>query len=566
MKFLGLMLANVAAPLRERNRRVVLALLAWFVGMVVVYSTLFHLIMEREGQSHSWPTAIYWTIVTMTTLGFGDITFHSDLGRVFSVLVLLSGSTFILVLLPFAFLQFVFMPWMDARRAARAPRRLPEETSGHLVLTNLGPIEDELIRRANSAGVPYVLLVADLAEALALHDRGYEVMVGELDDPSTYHSARVDSAALLATTASDTTNSNVVFTVREISPRVPIVATANRPASVDILELAGADQVLQLGVMLGDELAGRILGPDAKSHAVGGFGDLLIAEAGVRGTAMVGRTLAEVDLRNRVGVNVVGVWGRGTFELGGPTTRLEESSTLILAGTRPQLDAYDEEFSIPSAEDRSVVVIGGGRVGRAVGAALFEAGVKFRIIEEKPERVRDDQNYVLGDAASIDVLEVAGIREASSVVITTHDDDMNVYLAIYCRKLRSDIQVIARANLDRNVSTLYRAGADSVLSYASTGATAVWNRYRPDDTVLVAEGIDLFRVPVPDELVGRSLAESDLRRHTGCTVVAVARDGKVEGNPAANEPLPPAAELVLIGDDLAEERFRAQYPVKRRNR
>jgi K+/H+ antiporter YhaU regulatory subunit KhtT len=123
--------------------------------------------------------------------------------------------------------------------------------------------------------------------------------------------------------------------------------------------------------------------------------------------------------------------------------------------------------------------------------------------------------------------------------------------------------VIARANLDRNVSTLYRAGADAVLSYASTGATAVWNHFRANDTLLVAEGLDVFRVPVPAELVGRSLAEVHLRRETGCNVVAVSRGGTVEGNPAAHEPLPAAAELVLIGDDEAEQRFRTRFPVAR---
>jgi voltage-gated potassium channel len=73
------------------------------------------------------------------------------------------------------------------------------------------------------------------------------------------------------------------------------------------------------------------------------------------------------------------------------------------------------------------------------------------------------------------VLERAGIDDASAVIITTHDDDMNVYLTIYCRRLRPDMRIIGRANLDRNVTTLYRAGADAVLSYASTGANAIWN-------------------------------------------------------------------------------------------
>lgn len=564
MKFLALTLSYLAKPLRERNTRLMALLVTFFVVLVGVYSVLFHVIMDHEGQSHSWPTAVYWTLVTMTTLGFGDITFQSDLGRVFSVVVLLSGSTLILVLLPFAFIQFVFMPWMDARQAARAPRRLDDDVEGHLVLTNLGPIEDELIRRADRAGVPYVVLVPALEQALALHDRGYRVMVGDLDDPTTYHAARVRQAALVVTTAADTTNSNVAFTVREISPRVPIVSTANREASVDILELAGSDVVLQLGTMLGEALAVRILGPDARSHVIGGFADLLIAEAGVRGTELVGHTLAEIDLRSRVGVNVLGVWNRGEFVLAAADTRLEDTSVLILAGRRDRLDDYDRAFSVAVLEHQPVVVIGGGRVGRAVGRELAEAGVPFRIVEQRAERVRDPDRYVVGDAAEIEVLEEAGIREATSAVITTHDDDMNVYLTIYCRKLRPDIQVIARANLDRNVSTLYRAGADAVLSYASTGATAVWNHFRANDTLLVAEGLDVFRVPVPAELVGRSLAEVHLRRETGCNVVAVSRGDTVEGNPPAREPLPAGAELVLIGDDEAEQRFRTRFPVARR--
>jgi hypothetical protein len=65
------------------------------------------------------------------------------------------------------------------------------------------------------------------------------------------------------------TNTNVAFTVREISESVPIVATASFPASVDILELAGCNRVLELGEMLGQSLARRILGRDAKSHVIG---------------------------------------------------------------------------------------------------------------------------------------------------------------------------------------------------------------------------------------------------------------------------------------------------------
>ncbi|PJF45449.1 MAG: potassium transporter TrkA, partial [Candidatus Thermofonsia Clade 3 bacterium] len=116
----------------------------------------------------------------------------------------------------------------------------------------------------------------------------------------------------------------------------------------------------------------------------------------------------------------------------------------------------------PSREP--VVIIGGGRVGRAAGRALAERGMDYRIVELLPERVRDPAKYVLGDAANLEVLIAAGIRKTPAVLVTTHDDDTNIYLTIYCRRLRPDVQIISRARLERNVATLHRAGADFVLS------------------------------------------------------------------------------------------------------
>ncbi len=567
MKSLPLVLSTVSAPLRQRNVRLLLVLLGIFALLVAAFSTVFHVLMEREDQSHSWATGVYWTLVTMTTLGFGDITFESDSGRVFSVVVLLSGTIFLLVLLPFTFIQFVFLPWMSLRDAARAPRQVPPEMSGHLVLTGLGPIEDALVRRADQVGVPYVLLAGDREEALRLHDRGYRVMVGDLDDPEAYRLARVEAAALVAATRTDTTNTNIAFTVRELSRQVPIVATATSPASIDILQLAGADAVLQLGELLGVAMARRALGPDGRSHVIGDFAGIQIAEARVAGTALVGHSLGEVRLRGRLGISIVGVWRRGTFEVATADTVLEPTMVLLLAGAPDQLAAYDDCYGVDRAKPIAAVILGGGRVGRAAGHAFGTAGVPYRIVEQRAERIRAQDTYVLGDAAELGVLKEAGIDEAGTVVITTHDDDMNVYLTIYCRRLRPDVTIVGRANLDRNVTTLYRAGADAVLSYASTGATEVWNHLRKNDTLLVAEGLNVFRRPVPEALAGRALADAHIRRDTGCNVVAVEATGTMRGNPDAPAPFPAHGSLVLVGDPADEARYDDRYhPTKRRSR
>jgi voltage-gated potassium channel len=555
MKSLGLVFNYLWRVQNRSSLRLFVRLLGVLVLMVTVYSVTFHWIMAREGQSYSWPTSVYWTLVTMSTLGFGDITFTSDLGRMFSVVVLLTGSIFILVLLPFTFIQFVFLPWMEGRASARAPRQVPEGTVDHVVFTRVSPIEETLIRRLRRAEVPYVVLEPELDEALRLHDQGISVMVGALDDPGTYRAARLADAAILATTRSDAVNTNITFTAREVCPEVKIVATATSAASVDILALAGADQVLQLGEMLGTSFAQRVLRPGSSAHVVGEFGPLLVAEATVAGTSLVGSTIGASRLREELAVSVVGAWDRGEFHTARPDTPITEHTVLVLAGTRDQIDAYDRAFASTVPAPHRVIIIGGGRVGRAVGRHVVASGIDHKIVEQQSGRVDDAEHLVLGDAADLEVLRRAGIDEADGVIITTHDDDTNVYLTLYCRRLRPEIQVLARANLDRNVSTLHRAGADVVLSYASAGATAIWNELQANDTLVLDEGLDVFEVDIPPALVGRTLQESAIRQRTGCHVVAVLGDDGSVTTPNAATVLPADGHLLLIGDADGEDLF-----------
>ena len=308
--FTSLFLHYLQHRASRRNLRVLGQLLLVLATMVAVYSVVFHYLMEWEGREYSWITGVYWTLTVMSTLGFGDITFHTDVGLLFSILVLLSGLVFMLILLPFTFIQFFYAPWMEAQEAARAPRQLPAKTAGHVVLAHYDPIGATLIRMLSQYQYPYVILVPEVIEALRLHDLGLRVVVGDLDDPETYRKLRIDKAALVATTHNDVINTNVAFTAREVSEHVPIVATAADSASVDILELAGSTRVVKLAEMMGQSLARRVIGRDAKTHAIGQFDELLIAEAGAAGTPLIGRTLREIRLREHVNVNVAGVWER----------------------------------------------------------------------------------------------------------------------------------------------------------------------------------------------------------------------------------------------------------------
>lgn len=550
--------------LRHRPSRVSIMNLLRFVllltGLVTLFSILFHYIMAHEGRSFSWVTGLYWTLTVMSTLGFGDITFYSDLGRIFSTIVLLSGLIFLLILLPFTFIEFFYAPWLRLQAESRAPTEAPEKTEGHIILTTLDPVTDNLIKKLSPYRYEYVLLVSDLTEALRLHDLGYRVVRGDLDSPATYRRVNVARARMVVTTGNDMLNANVVSTVREVSESVPIMAVANRRAAVDVLELAGANHVIQFGDMLGQALARRVSGSDAAAHVIGQFDKLLFAEAPVGQTNAANETVRQSGLREQAGVTVVGLWQRGKFEIATPDTLIEPGTVLLLAGAKDALDRYNRLYGVSTSKE-PIIVIGGGRVGRAVGRALAARSLEYRLIERDPQRVRADnaERYIVGDAAELETLLRAGIMDTSTVVISTHDDDTNIYLTIYCRRLRANVRIVSRATLERNVATLHRAGADFVMSYASMGANVILTLLDRSDVIMVTEGLNVFRVPMPPELAGRTLAEAEVRRKTGSAVVAWQVGDAITLNPDPHEPLPANGELILIGASAAEEEFLKEF-------
>ena len=562
------------APLVGRRSKAGVIILGIGAAMVIVHSAAFVLLMSLEGAQHSWTTALYWTITTMSTLGYGDITFESDPGRLFSMWVLLSGVVYMLVLLPFFVIQYVLTPWLDHRRTARTPRKVPSAVTDHVLLVGSDAVTEAFAARAERSRIPAVAVLEDPIRAGELHDLGRQVVVGPLDSAATYRNAGAARARLVISTLSDTANTNVAFTVRQAAAHVPIAVTASKPVSVDVLDLAGADHVLELGSVLGREMASRVLGATGRFHAIGHFGATTIAEAAARGTTLVGLTLGEARQRLRSKVRILAILRKGRMRAMTPDLRITDTTVLVLAGHMEDLARFDAQVQCREPSQEPVLILGGGRVGRSASRALTDEGVPNTIVEMVPGRVENSYSVVegtasyavvQGDAADQRLLRRAGLDQASAVLITPRDDDLNVYLTLFCRRLRPELQIVSRATYERNVATLYRAGADAVLSYATIGATDLWNHAGLSHRVLVAEGNELFLVPRPSSLVRRSLRDDEVHRRTGCHIVAVLDEDGTLGYDTESIPSAPG-QLLLLGDRHAERRFRETYLGRRSRR
>lgn len=559
MKFLPAQLMYLSRSKRaQRDIRSLVKFLLFLSACILVYSVFFHLIMQMEGKEHSFITGLYWTLTVMSTLGFGDITFSSDLGKLFSLLVLMSGIIFLLIMLPFTFIQFFYAPFLEAQSTSRVPKTLPKETAGHIIIIGFDSVARSLAEGLERFKLQYAILVPDVQQALELLDQDYNVVLGDYDSPSTYLRLHATQAAMIVALSDDMKNTNAVYTIREVAPDVPVVANAELEEAIDILQLAGATHVFQFMKMLGETLAQRTISKHHPYTRIGNFDELLIAEARATHSCLVGQEIRTCGLRKTTGLNIVGLLEKGRARPPLPDDVIKEEDVLLLAGSRQQLAAFEQFIDNQGLAETKVLVIGGGRVGQATVNVLQERGREYRVVEKHP-RIKGP-NLIHGDASDFNVLVQAGIKEASAVIITTHTDDLNIYLTIYCRSLRPDIKIISRATMGRNISALHKAGADFVMSHAALAVNTLINLLHPDKIFTLTEGLDIFKVRTPKELAGKSLAQSDIRADFGLSVVAVFSETGLDINPSPDRVLLINETLVLIGSTGAQKLFLDKYP------
>ena len=536
----------------KRNAMLLVRLFAAFIFMLVVYSFAFQYIMHMEGRAYSYIAGLYWIISTMSTLGQGDITFFGDIGMLFTILVLSTGVFFLLALLPFTIIRLF-------QSSARIPRELSENTRGHVVITEFGPLTSALVERLKRYNQLYAVIVPDLEEAMQLRDQGMKVVTGALDDPNTFKEMRIDHASFVVATGTDITNTSLAYTVRSISKDIPIIASASGEPAVQILKHAGCTHVLALDEMMGQSLSRRIIAGDAMAHTLGQIDELIIAEAAAAGTPLVGKTLEQVHSFHLVDAAIVGIWEGGLFILPDETKIINKKSILVLAGTQSQIDLYNELFCIYNINSAPIIIIGGGSVGCALGLALKERDIDFRIIERTKELVLDDKQYIHGDASDIQLLTRAGFFEAPAIAITSHSDPVNIYLTTYCRHLRKDVQIISRATVDRNIHTLHSAGCDFVVSHASLGANNILNLSKRGNILMIAEGVDVFRVKTPPAFIGRTINSAMILEECGCNIIGMTDHGSMMIGSNLGTLMPDEGEMIFIGSVESEEKFFRRY-------
>jgi Trk K+ transport system NAD-binding subunit len=510
-----------------------------------------------EGTSATFVHAVQVVVETFTTTGFGsDSPWETTFMNVLVIVMDTTGTLAIFLALP-----VILFPALEDAFKTTVPTTADEDLSDHVVISTHSQRVDALITELDAAGIEYVIVEPDRETALDLYEDGYRTIHGDLRSASGLRSARLPEARALVTDVSDQVDVRIVLTARELDEEVQIVSVVGDPDQATYHELAGADVVLSPRQVVGKSLAKKVtatvsmdLGEDIEVGE-----DFEIVEIPVsRGSDLVGTTIGESGLRERTGVNVIGVWSYGEFKSPpAPDTTIDAGTVLLVSGQQPQIDEIRRltRTDVRKFTRKDTVVVGYGEVGKTIVSRLEEAGIETTVvdIEEKPGV------DVVGDATDADTLRTAGVETVEYVAIVLPDDATAELSALVVRDLNQSAEVIARVQELESVEPMYRGGADYVLSLGTvTGRMIASAVTDTDDIIVVDSEVEAIQTPAPN-LVGQTLAEARVQSKTGCTVIAVVRDEEVLTDVGPDFRVQEHDELIVVCPGERVDQFHSRF-------
>ena len=516
--------------------------------LVVVYSFVFlFLMVSAEGRSYTAVDAVYWVITTMTTQGAGDIVFVSSIGKIFSMVVELTGIVlFFAILIP-----IVVAPVLQSVRASVPTKSKAQE---HVLIVGYSSMVDTIIGELNERDLPYLVIDGDRDVVQALVERKIPCIYGDPSDEVTLKNAQIQRAKKVVLNQSDEKNAIIALVAKKLT-RADIIGLVEDMANAVYLLYAGADKVVSPKQLLGIDIGHKAAMPI--THQLIGttplVGSLRIFELPILGeSGLNGSSIEDAKIRERTGATVIAIWKGAKLNFNPSASEIiTDTTVLLLVGTRKQLDAA-KELSICGPDGTycairgHYIIAGYGDVGKRVSRVLRSNGIEHIIIDKH-------QGDVVGSSTDRAILKQAGITEASTLLVTVNSDMDAIYTTLVARKLNPRIDIICRAIRPQAVETLYQAGADYVLSQ-SVVAGQVLVKFvapRPPGTrlreVLLSEDMKVLEYPPSPSVMGRSLEHLKIRSRTGCTVVAITTGGATIPNPDPHEVIPEDSSLTVIG-------------------
>ena len=275
---------------------------------LIIYILIFEYLMIRENQVENADpiTAFYWATST-----YGNVAFNSSAGKLFTVIVQISG----IILISGFLVTYIVTPWMDKVIKFRLPRKVSSGVKDHIIICGYNQLVETLIDELTEEDMLFVIVEEDEELIRDLVYKNIPCIFGSLTDKQTLMSAGIEKAKLLIANKSDERNANIVLTAREFQ-YINIIAIVEDQSNSRYLKYAGADTVVSPKSMFG-EFIGRKAMDRLVSRVTGAteiFEGVHIVEFPVYlKSPLIGKTLKEISSQQLTGAKIVGIWNSGTL-------------------------------------------------------------------------------------------------------------------------------------------------------------------------------------------------------------------------------------------------------------
>ena len=333
-------------------------------------------------------------------------------------------------------------------------------------------------------------------------------------DGNTLYYAETTGARLWAT-----------LIAREAGFTGPLYALADDPLYRPPMIQIGATDVFTpahvLGAALASRASSRISPPAEGMHMLGTKAGL--AEFRVRaGSPLAARRLGDLQLREQHGVTVIGQWHGGLFTtMRGPETCVEPGAILVVVGAFANLEKV-ERMAMPIRRTGPIVLAGFGTVGHKVIEVLHDAGESYVVID----RLAAPGVDIVGNVLEGSILERAGVREASAMILALSDDSESVFATAAVREFAPEVPLIVRVLRTPNTKRLYQSGADFAISVGQVAGQILAYHLFEEQLTQVENRIKFSRLTA-GTLAGAHPFHGDVLARTGAELVAVERGQEV---------------------------------------
>jgi voltage-gated potassium channel len=310
------------------------------LALVFIAGTLWYHLVERW----QWLDAVYMTVITLTTVGYGETQPLGDRGRIFTIALILAGIITIGYIVN-RFTEALIEGYFVEVRKITQQRKLVESLSNHFIICGFGRIGRQIATEFAAEEIKFAIVDASSEQVKIAQAQGHNAFQADATLDETLLRMGVEKAAcLVAALPSDAENLYIILSAKSLNPSIRAIARASNEEAVQKLQRAGADKVISPYITGAKRMAAAALRPqvmDFMDGIVASDRSFYLEEFAIDAQIcpVAGLSLREARLRSQSGALVLAVRRRDGDLLVGPTgeTMIMGEDMLICMGTEDQL-------------------------------------------------------------------------------------------------------------------------------------------------------------------------------------------------------------------------------------